>query len=388
MSEKLNVESMKNNKKVAGEVPEHILENIEKEKKLGTLINETKKELKNNPVYKEFFDKYNPASIETFIENYALKKSRYLTFGEMLKENEENALIRRQMEAEERLWEIQRKKLFNLECQWRAEQVKIEGIEITQDFEYWEKNIENCPFLPPIAQDEFELYYDYILSEDFHDFNLDYLWMGYNEIKESLKEDEGIPPWYEYFDNHMGTGALMWLPDIRGEKEEHYLKIWRDFNSPKEKVPAKRKKKTETRDNRPYLYAHELSNIEEFIKKFENRKVLEYFHLYEKELNNSNSELERALSILKEADEKVPIDVNEDWRKGIILAAKRFEQRKLADACKQVYGQYLYRIKIGIAHEVHSSEANITWAREWTQQVKEQIIAGRMILHEPPDLNY
>ncbi|MGE5496849.1 MAG: hypothetical protein ACM3Q2_02170, partial [Syntrophothermus sp.] len=158
--------------------------------------------------------------------------------------------------------------------------------------------------------------------------------------------------------------------------------------SPKEKVLAKRKKKTELRDTRPYLYAHELSNIEDFIKKFENRKVLEYFHLYEKELNNSNSELERALAILKEADEKVPVDMHEDWRKGIILAAKRFEQRKLADACKQVYGQYLYRIKIGIAHEIHSSEANITWAREWTQQVKEQIIAGRMILHEPPDLNF
>lgn len=379
---------MKNNRKVSEEIPEYILENIEKEKKIGVMISETKKELQTNPVYKEFFEKYNPASIESFIENYALKKTRYLTFGEMLKENEENAFIRRQMEAEERLWEIQRKKLFNLECQWRAEMIKIQGIEITLDFEYWEKNIENCPFLSPIAQDEFDLYHEYILSEEFSDFNLDYLWMGYNEIKESLKEDDAIPPWYEYFDNHMGTGSLLWLPDIRGEKEEYYLRILREHNSPKEKIkPGRRRKLTKT-DPRPYLYGHELSNIEEFIKKFENSKVLEYFYLYEKELNSSNNELERALNVLKEADEKVPVEQNEDWRGAIIHAAKRYEQRKLAAACQKAYSQYLYRTKVGIAHEVHSSDSNIAWAKEWAEQVKHQIIQAREISGEPADLNF
>ncbi|MDP4173803.1 MAG: hypothetical protein Q8933_07535 [Bacteroidota bacterium] len=378
---------MKNNRKVSEEIPGYILENIEKEKKIGAMINEAKKELKTNPIYKEFFEKYNPASIDSFIENYALKKTRYLTFGEMLKENEENALIRRQMEAEERLWEVQRKKLFNLECQWRAEMIKIPEIEITLDFEYWEKNIENCPFLNPISQDEFDLYYQYLLSDEFNDFNLDFLWMGYMEIKESIKENDNIPPWYDYFDNHMGTGSLLWLPDVRGEREEYYLKVWKDYNSPKDKASAKRKKKIKNSDPRPNLYGHELSNIEEFIKRFENNKILEYFYLYEKELNTSNNELERALNILKEADEKVPIDQSEDWRSAVIHAAKRFEQRKLASACRQAYSQYLYRIKVGIAHEVHSSDSNITWAKEWSQQVKERIIQARTLLGEPADLN-
>lgn len=368
-------------------IPEFILENIEKEKKLGAMINEIKKDLKSNPLYKEFFDKFNPSSIDSFIENYALKKTRYLTYGEMLKENEENAFLRRQMEAEERLWEIQRKKLYNLECQWRAEMISIPGIEIALDFEFWEKNIENCPFLDSISEDDFNLYYEYILSDEFHDFDLDYMWMGYNEIRESVNANEEIPPWYEYYDTHRGTGSLMMLPDTRGQKEEYYLSIWRKHNAEKDKK-NRRQRKIQKPDSRPHLYGHDLSAIEEFIRKFEGSKVLEYFRLYEKELSDSNDELEQAIMILKNAGEKVPVEFNEDWKAALILAARRFEQKNLADACKQAFKQYMYRTKVGIAHEVHNSDENIKWTRDWSQQIKKNIIEARIINEEPPDLNF
>lgn len=380
---------MKSNNKNLSEdnIPEFILENIEKEKKFGALIGEIKKDLKSNPAYREFFSRYNPSSIDSFIDTYALKKTRYLTYGEMLKENEENAFLRRQMEAEERLWEIQRKKLFNIECQWRAELIKIKGIEISLDFEYWEKNIENCPFIDPISEEDFSLYYEYVLSDNFHDFELDYMWMGYNEIRETLNANEDIPPWYEYYDNRMATGSLMMLPDIRGEKEEYYLSIWRKHNSENDKK-QRRPRKLQKPDPRPPLYGHDLGAIENFIKTFEEGRILEYFRLYEKELSDSNNDLEQAIAILKNAGEKVPIEFSDDWRQAVIQAARKYEQKNLAIACKKAFQQYQYRTKIGIAHEVHSSDENIQWAQDWSQQIKNNIIQARTLQGEPADLDF
>lgn len=369
-------------------IPDYIRENIEKEKRIGIMISEIKKELKTNPAYKEFFEQYHPSSIDSFIDNYALKKTRYMTYGEMLKKNEENAFLRRQTEAEERLWEIQRKKLFNLECQWRAEMIRIPGVELTIDFEFWEKNIEICPFLDPITEDDFELYLEYLLSPDFSDFDLSFSWMGYNEVKESLKEDESIPPWYEFYDMHKGTGSLMMLPDIRGEKEEYYLSVYRKNKSSRQKASPTPLKVPNATDTRPFLHGHDLERIEEFIRQFEGNKLLEYYQLYEKELNASNDDLEQALSILKSAEEKVPVDPSEDWRLAIITAARRYEQKKLGEACRVAYSQYVYRKNIGIAHEVHSSEENIKWVQEWTQQIRENIIQARISLGEPADLNF
>jgi len=376
---------MRNKKTRDQNPPEIIKENIDQEKKLIKMINEIRSDLKTNPQYKNFFDKYNPLSVESFIDNYAIRKSRYLTFGEMLSKNEENTMLRQQIEADERLWEIQRKKLFDLECRWRAEQIEIEQIEISADFEFWSKNIENCPFLEKITEDDYELYLEYLLSDGFYDYNLDFSWMGYVDIKQSLSEDGNIPPWYEFYDIHKGTGSLLFLPDIRGEKEEYYLNLWKKNIAETKK---KQKKKSVTLDSRPRLYGYDLSVIENFIKKFENKRLLEYFKLYEKELNKSNDEVDQAIQILKESDEMIPIESHYDWRSAVIQAARRLEQRKIADSFKQAYKKYLYRDRVGIAHEIHSNENSIEWVKDWVEELKREIIEARRMNNEPANLNF
>jgi hypothetical protein len=380
--------SLSESNKIPGgnNIPQFILQNIEREKRIGEMITEFKNELRNNTKYKEFFDQFDPASVDSFIENYASKKASFITFGEAHRENEEKKVLRYLQEAEERLWEIQRKKLFNLQCQWHAELIKIPEIEISVDFEYWETNIGNCPFITSIANDEFDLYLDYILCEDFNDFKMDYSWMGYQEIKDAYRKNQPIPPWYEFYDNRMGSGSLLLLPDIRGEKEKHYLDVWRNS-----KIRLRTKKQfysLQTQVSKPSIAMYNNFVIEDFIKKFENSKMLDYFHCYEREMKKSNDELEQALKVLQDADEDVQIESNLNWREAVILAAKKYEQKKIAEALKQVYSRYLYRINFGIAQEIHSPEENVGRIKDWISQIKNEIIQGRKLLEEPGDLNF
>lgn len=358
----------------------------DKQLEINKMMDKYKEDLRTNKRYQEFFNKFNPSSIEDFIENYSIKKARYITYGKMLKNLNENTTLRRQIEAEERLWEIQRKKLFDLECKWRAETIRIPEIEITTDFEYWEKNIENCPFLTPISEEEFEMYIEYLLSEDFYDFNMEYVYMSYKNIKEIYLENNSLPPWFEFYNLRKGTGPLITYPDTRGEKEEYYINIWQNFNS--SKLNGKKIQKELTYDTRPFLNSHELSIIEDFIKKYEDDKILEYFQLYESELNKSNDEIDQAVKILKESDETIPIESNYDWKSAVIQAARKYEKKKLAESMRVAYNKYKYRLQVGIAQESLTHESNIQWIRDWRDEVKNKITQGRELINEPADLNF
>jgi hypothetical protein len=298
----------------------------------------------------------------------------------------ENSTLRRQIEAEERLWEIQRKKLFDVECKWRAEAIYIPEIEITTDFEYWEKNIENCPFLTPISEDEFEMYIEYLLSEDFYDFKMEFVYMSYKSIKENYLENNSLPPWFEFYNLRKGTGSLITYPDIRGEKEEYYINIWQNYNSSRFK--DKKTQSELTHDTRPFLNSHELSIIEDFIKKYEDDKIFEYFQLYESELNKSNDEVDQAVKVLKESDETIAIESNYDWKSAIIQAARKFEKKKLAESMRVAYNKYKYRLQVGIAQESLTHESNIQWINDWRDEIKKKITKARQLINEPADLNF
>ncbi len=358
---------------------------VSNEAEIAKLFNEIKIELKTNKTLNEFFNKYNTISVEAFIDNYAMKKARYVTYGELLNKSYEKAAIRRQEEAEERLWEIQRKKLFDLECQWRADTIRIPEIEITADFEFWEKNIENCHFLSPITDDEFELYVDYISSEEFYDFKMEFLWMNYKDIKESYNEYSNLPPWYEYYNLRKGTGSYLILPDIRGDKEEYYLNIWRNHKAAQLDNTKVKKVK---RDYRPSLKSYDLNMIEEFIKRFEDCRILEYFKIYEGELHKSNDEVEMAYRILKEADEVIQIQSNYNWKSAVIQTARKYEQKKTIEALKTAFSNYKYRRKCGIAQEILTREEDIAWLKEWSDDMKKKIIFARTLNNEPADLNF
>ena len=187
---------------------------------------EIKAELKNNAWLKDYLLQTYPNARERFLDEYAGEKIRWLEYGEQQKEKLEDEDLQFYHTAFNKLEEIQQKKLFDVQCQWRAEKLVIPEIKISFDFGYWEKNILNCPFIEPITENEIDLYNQYMLSNNYEN-HIDWFlsWQNYEQIKlayVSENENANFPEWYDFHNGRTGSSVFMLLPDIRGEKEEFY----------------------------------------------------------------------------------------------------------------------------------------------------------------------
>ena len=119
---------------------------IEETKKEEQKYNEIVEDLLANPKVQEFQRDYLPSSVESFIKNYATEKVRILGWGpkfELWHEDEETKWFEECFSCFE---EIQQKKLFDLQCQWRADQIKVKGI----DKELVGKVCADIKFLKPV----------------------------------------------------------------------------------------------------------------------------------------------------------------------------------------------------------------------------------------------
>ena len=189
-----------------------------------------KSDLENNPNLIKLYEEYKPESIASFIDHYVQEKLFVLEHGADYVEWEENAQLEWVDKAFDCLKEIQQKKLFDLQCHWRAEKIQLPGIEICFDLKLWERNIINCPLIPPVSTDELDLYEKYLLSDNFQviGFYLWEFWQDYDTIIEAVNSDEAdgsFPEWYDFYNQNKGTGVYLLFPDIRGEKEKFYADL-------------------------------------------------------------------------------------------------------------------------------------------------------------------
>ena len=123
-------------------------------------VNEDYQELKDENFKSEHDDK-------NFKEHYGKELAHALSWGPSLVRNvhrNDNPFL---YYAEDALREIQQKKLFDLQCQWRAEMIELKGISTTNDFEYWEMNIREAKFLTRITEGELKTYMDYLKSSEY-----------------------------------------------------------------------------------------------------------------------------------------------------------------------------------------------------------------------------
>ncbi|WP_210514572.1 hypothetical protein [Hymenobacter terricola] len=218
-------------------------------RQLAQLVRDTEHELRTNPEYQPYFAGYTPASVAAFIAAYAQRKARYVLHGPSYEQWSERHAAELHTEAYQRLWDIQQKKLFDLQCRWRAREIDLPGVNIYQQFGEWESHPERCDFLPPVTPDEVELYRAYLLSPEcldaadhYSDWRPDN-WQNYADAHlteepafdpdDFYRDDEasinnyhpGYLPWYRYYDRHHGTDMLA-LPDLRGERQKHYATLY------------------------------------------------------------------------------------------------------------------------------------------------------------------
>ena len=372
----------------------------DKKKDIQNIQEEIEKDLRENPKYNVFFEKYHPNSKDLFIDSYKWKKSDWLKYEDIYLNSEEEAVFKYKVVAEECLWQIQQKKLFDLQCQWRAENIVVKEIRFTGDFMKWERNIRNCSFIEPISEDEVELYKEYILSDDFERFYFesDIDWQNYYEIKRNFHSEDNYdefsdghyPEWYQYYDSRYGTSQFLNLPDIRGEKENSYSTAYHlnkgiELENEKKKKIADGTYKEQIYDKRSYAGAYG-EVLEEFVMNFENEKIQ---RLYRADLAmpmeiEDDEELYRSLTTLIEAKEKIEMNFAEDWRSAIINTARQYENSKIYECFDNVYNDYLQRKQLGISYDYTEDKS----LERMYVHSKNIILAGRKIKGEPEDFNF
>ena len=349
-------------------------------------------DLMSNPKYDNYFAPYNRSSVKVFKESLAREMANLELNGNMYIEQIEETESEYADTARKKLWEIQQRKLFDLQCRWRADLIKIPGIDISLEFDFWAGNIQHCPFIPPITQEEADRYLQYLISTDHEDI-FDYYrhfsdWQDYSDLKQYYFniDDDNVPEapsWYEYYESVTGLSSLYLLPDIRGEKEEKYLAVSREH---RQKLDGN-KHRTSTFDSRPNYELYDDVGLIKFLKKFENFKTYYAFECHRKWQDiNGYDELEEAVTLLKSADRDIYFDSSKKWRDSLLAAANNYFKQKVIEAFPGVFKNYTFMIENGLQLENETKREDFMVGL--IKHQKEAILEGRELLGEPKDFNY
>lgn len=359
---------------------------IEEEKELKI---KWRQEIEQNKEIQEHLDKYRKNSVDAFITHYVNHKFQVYRYGDMyikLAEDERTKWIDL---AHEQLKCILQKQLFDLQCQWRAELIKLNGVEKCIDFKKWEEDIFNCPFLKPISESEIELYQEFLIETEL-DFANEFWnreWQDYDEIKGGYDEDDeesSLPEWYQYHYDNSDTINLLSLPDLRGEKEEFYRRIWFN-NQNKEREEKLKDEPIKLTDNRPYLSASDGSMMSFLMHNFEDQLTQKrdlHYRMAIQEYSDT-SRYEDMFRELAEANEDVFIEGHYDIKQGVEMAYNSYYAKKTSEHLHLAYEQYLLNRKMGFV---------IKGDRDYFGDLDDiyttSILGGRELNGEPRDFNF
>jgi hypothetical protein len=348
-------------------------------------------EIKESETCRNYLSKYSPDSVEKFINYYAGAKSGLIElFDYYMRIYNENDNEEYLQNAQEVLNCVLQKKLFDLQLQWRAGQINIPEIQNSFDFDFWGKNIEYCPFIPPITRNELELMKKFLQQSYYRDLEHETHWQFYIHVME--KDEDGlfpnIPDWYEFYDAMFGTGQLLLLTDKRGLKEDYYIKIAQDANA--KEIEESNKK------NPPPPYAPTIftwhKDVLEFVSQCENDPYFkELFKIWDnsnyptyKDKEYERELVDRSIRILETADRPITLSGTEVWHKAIVDAAERYVTDRTLEVLDSVYEEYITLADLGITKRYTPEEEKE--ARERTHYLKgfpEMILKGRELCGEP-----
>lgn len=348
----------------------------------------------SNPAIVKWLSKFSSDCTETFLADYYKQRQSWLDLGEHYRKEHHEWLTIDMQRAETALFYIQQKKLFDLQCLWRAEQEKVPGVQYSGQFCLLELKIKTLDFLPPITGEEVELLKDWLTDwKTSRSLYPEFGWQDYHSfIRNNCENDYASPPpYYQFVDERMKTVPL-WkvLPDIRGKKETEYKIAAREARwAASEAGAPSYKKDTEDEefDHKPYLSVYG-PEVEEFVKNFEDHHVNECRVAYEhKRFIRDDRDVEFALESLQNAQGPVPMIAHPNWREGLLLTAWTYERNRLVKAIDVAYENYCFRRQMGIGYAEPDQNARSRCLGDPEGEGME-ILDGREALGEPRDYNF
>jgi hypothetical protein len=341
-----------------------------------------------------WLSQFDPESVRTFLTEYADQRAVWLTERIDFKELHEVLSTRHIEDAFERLEEIQQKKLFDLQCLWRAEKTELPEVDICFDFLYWEARVMSCPFIDPVSPEDIALYQQYLRSGRFED-EQPFMshWQDYDELKEAYEETEdverGYPEWYDFHNSMRGTGFYMTLPNIRGEKEQEYIDLaFQEAAEKRESEPFVQQQRDERPDLSYYPEYHKAS----FVERFEDPLSQKYYRAYASKMTEREGEaweefpyeLDLIADHLNMADERIPVKASPDYRQALLKARDTYRCNKLAEAMTAAYDRYQLHLLAGVKFNESTNADRLTFTQGW----RKTILRGRELNGEPADFNF
>ncbi|HEX3007645.1 MAG TPA: hypothetical protein VHO90_08540 [Bacteroidales bacterium] len=372
----------------------------EKEKFFQHLEQQFTDEIMSSPEAAGYFKNYSPDSVKRFIEMYAGHKTHLAKIYDYYAEAKQRRDLKFRNKAEIVFKAIKQKKLFNLQLQWRAELVTIDEVKFSADFVFWGWHINDCSFVPAITPTDIEIMKLYLREDKDACNQVDWLYNGQDYtllLKNPFVEGgECLPEWYHFYDNRMGTGSLLLLPDKRGQKEYYYMIMGR--------TEIDRQIKEEIRKNPPPPAAPILPHLffdaklcANFAKMYEEDKhFVKLFDIYYKENDEDEedecelSEIKKAIETLKEADGKIIMPGGMEWREAILHCANMYEVGKICEELDTVYSEYCMFRELGIQRgEKTKEELKEAYEKDiHVKIVRDAIFKGRELNGEPQDFNF
>jgi hypothetical protein len=351
-------------------------------------------EIKQSDIYAEYLRKYESNSVETFMSHYVDKKVNLIEESEYLlkirEQSDEEGFLQ---SARDVLNYILQKKLFNMQLQWRANTINIPGIRNSFDFGFWEKNIEYCPFIPPVTLEEIDVMKQFLRKNYFSGFKDWMFWQFYGFLVE--KDENGhypnMPEWYGYYDELMETGSLLNMQDIRGEKEEFYIETARAANA-----KATNEKKTNGSGTYKPPVCTQGAEILDFARTYEKDPCFrELFRIWEKDVYPESSDktydsfkTECAIKILSNADRPVLIESGMVWHKAVIHCAERYITDRVLEVLDSVYDEYITVTELGIAKRFTPEDIEKEYNKSMFQRYSDMILKGRELCGEPRNFDF
>ena len=348
-------------------------------------------DLKTNPKYQKYYEGYAPAAVDSFIKSYADQKLRCLEHGRKKDNLEERNQLHWLKVATEHFMIIQRKKIFDAECLWNANELKIAEIETSGDFYGWYENLFNCPFVSPIGKEDIRLYIRFLQLYSaplyLHYTMWESLYDDYHRFRKGKKAYSNLPAYYVFHTRETGNDRYLELPDTRTAREQHYIGLQREAN--REEDEAREKALAATRDNRPRLSHYDPAVVQQFVKRFESREMQGWSAAYEKALgekSDKKSNIMNTISILLEEDKPLPINKAAPFEKALDQAYLIKATAELIEAIPRAYDEYLLKQEMQM-HPKPRQEV-LDWQQKMGGIGKANIIAGRKLAGEPENLDF
>ncbi|MGV9004891.1 hypothetical protein [Flavobacterium sp.] len=353
-----------------------------------------RKEIDSNEELQLYLSQYKPASVETFVIHYVNAKYNVHRHGDMYMKIAEDERSKWIDLAHDHLKFILQKQLFDLQCQWRAEEIKLAGVNKCLDFEIWGQDILNCPFLKPITKEEIIEYQEFLMKAtlEYSTHDMDGDWQNYDSIKECYQNDgdqTSVPYWYQYHYLLTGTNHILSLPDIRGPKEDFYRKIY--FSSKEKESEQKKIKNKENNepiplvDHRPFLSGMDQNVTDYIFEKYEDSQMQKKRQYYTQgmEEGSDNSYYEDMFRELLETNEDVPVGTNYSIRDAIQLAYHQYMAQKVAEHLPTAHEQYLFNRKMGFV-----VQGDKFYLMDVDGIYTKSILDGRELNGEPKDFDF